>query len=397
VLEEAARQLNGRGVSQTSLVEIAERLGVSRAALYYYFDDQQELVFETYRRTCEAMVRRLDEAERAGGDAIAAIGSFVDGMLARNEPEFAAMGEAAYLRPGQRDTIASLYDSVLRRIAGILDDGAARGQLRACAAPVVAQAVIGLISWAPMVRRWRSSEAVSGPDLVEAIKSLLACGVARRRSEPLAYRPFDLAPPAAPLGQVFDASALAAARQEALLAAASWLFNLKGVDATSLEEIARTLGVTKRVVYHNVGDKGALVTACYRRSFRFHDGVAECLARYQGTRVDAFCASTHANAEASLREDMAPLAPLVRFEVLPAAVRDEMQLSGQRLLDRYLGAFAAGRAEGSIRALDAGALLAVHPGLFQWLPKWFDTLTQSERSTAPRELADLTYRGLLLA
>lgn len=72
-----------------------------------------------------------------------------------------------------------------------------------------------------------------------------------------------------------------------------------------------------------------------------------------------------------------------------------MQASDQRLLDRYLAVFAAGEAEGSIRNFDARASLAVHPGLFQWLPKWFDMLSPDERAAAPRELAAFTRRGLL--
>src|SRR3954454_21788782 len=81
VLEEAAKALNQRGVSQTSLAGIAQRVGVSRAALYYYFEDQQDLVFQCYRQSCELMSRTLRAAEQGGGDALSIIEAFVDGML----------------------------------------------------------------------------------------------------------------------------------------------------------------------------------------------------------------------------------------------------------------------------------------------------------------------------
>ena len=71
VLEEAARTLNSHGVSNASLPVVAARLGVSRAALYYYFEDQEDLVFQSYQRTCEAMATELAAAEAAGGDAMA--------------------------------------------------------------------------------------------------------------------------------------------------------------------------------------------------------------------------------------------------------------------------------------------------------------------------------------
>jgi len=394
VLEQAAKALNSRGVSQTSLAEVAQRLGVSRAALYYYFADQEDLVFQCYRQTCEMMRLRLQEARRGDGGALEVVGRFIDGMLADEAPEFAALGDAAYLSPERRQIIAGLYRGVLSEIANGLAEGAERGELRRCDADVAAQAILGLVSWTPLARAWRMRAPLSTADLVGSAKSLLNWGVAARRSEPPSYVPFDLSPRDVPVDRVFDAGALAAAKQEALLASASWLFNLKGIDATSLDEIAERVGVTKRVIYHNVGDKETLVIACYRRSFRFHEGVGERVARYDGTRLDAFCASTQANAEASLREDIAPLATLANLEALPPAARDEIEAAGQRLMERYLDAFAVGQAEGSVRAVPSPALLAMHPGIFQWLPKWFETLTPAQRIAAPAELAELTRLGL---
>ena len=130
LLEEAAKALNSRGISQTSLAEIAKSVGVSRAALYYYFEDQQDLVFQSYRRSCEMMARRLSEASHAGGDAMGVLMAFIDGMLTEGEPEFASLSEAAYLRPDQRSTILGLYEALLASIAEILHAGARRGELR---------------------------------------------------------------------------------------------------------------------------------------------------------------------------------------------------------------------------------------------------------------------------
>jgi AcrR family transcriptional regulator len=138
VLEEAAKALNSRGVSQTSLSEIARRVGVSRAALYYYFEDQEDLVFQSYRRTCEAMARSLDDAVRAGEGAMSVLEAFVDGVLGGDETELAALGEAAYLKPERRRFISDLYEAILIRLAKVLEEGAKRGEVRPCTAPVVA-------------------------------------------------------------------------------------------------------------------------------------------------------------------------------------------------------------------------------------------------------------------
>lgn len=394
VLEEAAKALNARGVSQTSLADIARRVGVSRAALYYYFEDQEDLVFQCYRQSCELMAQRLQAARGLGVGAMATLEAFVGGMLHEDGAEFAALSEAAFLRPEQRSIILRLYEAILEDIAGILTTGAERGELRPCGARVVAQAIVGLVSWIPLARRWRTSDPLSHGDLVEAIKDLLRSGVAADRRAPVTYRPFDLSPPGVPVGRIFDADTMAAARQEALMAAASWLFNLKGVDATSLEEIALRVGVTKKVIYHNVGDKETLVAECYRRSFRIYEEIAARTQAYEGSRIDAITASTHAYAESSLREDITPLAPLAGFEALPDNAREEIQASAARLMDAFLQLYADSQAEGAMRRLNTRAVLAIHPAVFEWLPKWFDIFEPEERAAAPRELGELVRLGL---
>lgn len=394
LLDEAAKALNSRGISQTSLAGIAKSVGVSRAALYYYFEDQEDLVFQCYRRSCEIMARRLSEASRGGGDALAILMAFIDGMLDEDEPEFASLSEAAYLRPEQRSTILGLYEALQASIAEILQAGARRGEVRACAAGIVAQSIIGLVSWIPMARRWRSSQALSHRDMVEAIKALLDHGVAVERRLPINIRPYDFSFADVRLDRVFDAEALAAAKQQALLASASWLFNLKGVDATSLEEIAARVGVTKKVIYHNVGDKVTLVVECYRRSFRMWEQIAVWARSHEGPRLEAFCTSMHAVAEASLREDLAAMSPLAGFEALPEDARDEINAAAVRLMDVHLDIFAVGQAQGVLAAANPRGVLAITPGVYEWLPKWYDTFSAEERQMAAREVTELIALGL---
>ena len=93
MLDAAARHLNASGVSLTSLSDIAESLGVSRATLYQYIEDREDLVFQCYRRSCEVMARHLGEAVRLGGDATEVVCLFIDRMLDPTQPEIATRAE----------------------------------------------------------------------------------------------------------------------------------------------------------------------------------------------------------------------------------------------------------------------------------------------------------------
>ena len=299
VLETAAKTLNRFGVSYASLPNVAEQLGISRAALYYYFDDQEDLVFQSYQRSCEILADNLDQAASAEGGAMAMIERFIDGILGPDTPEIASLSDLAYLSEERRGIVLSRLRGIKDTLAGILEDGAREGTLRPCASGIVAACILGLVSWPPVARFWRSSETLTHRDMVDAIKSLLREGIAADRTKPIEFRTIDIDRPTLAVDHIFDSAAMAAAKQESLLAAASWLFNLKGVDATSLDEVAMRLGVTKKVIYHNLGDKETLVAECYRRSFRFYADIARRVIAYEGPRLDAFVASTHAFATAN--------------------------------------------------------------------------------------------------
>jgi AcrR family transcriptional regulator len=392
ILQEAAATLNRRGVTQTFLTDIGARVGVTRAALYYYFDDQQDLVFQCYRASCEVMARRLTEAELGRHDALAVIERFVDLLLTEDEPELAVLSETAFLAPEFRNTIVGLYEGLIARIGAILHRGVERGEVRPCDTRLCAMMVLGVVSWIPLQERWDSTAAFSHARLAAAARALIFEGIAADRTEPIAYQPLTLSSARLSTLGVFDGAQLALAKQEALLAAASWLFNLKGVDATSLEEIAACVGVTKKVIYHNVGDKDAVVIACYLRSLAFAISIAEQARDQAPSQLAAFCRLMHVHAEARLRRDIAPLSGVGALDALREPGRAQVNDEARRLLALTSTMFDAGRAEGSLRDFDAGALMSITPGIVEWIPKWLSAETPTRRAEISRELA--TFYGL---
>jgi AcrR family transcriptional regulator len=80
-------------------------------------------------------------------------------------------------------------------------------------------------------------------------------------------------------GGLFDREAQFDAKREKILAAASQLFNRRGVDTTSLDDIAAAVGATKRTLYHYVGDKQTILSACYARTHRIFTTSSRCAAR----------------------------------------------------------------------------------------------------------------------
>jgi AcrR family transcriptional regulator len=76
ILDAARRVLVKDGIAATTLDAVAREVGVTKTALYYYFDSKDALLFELFFRIFEAQARSLHDAvekTESGGDALRAI------------------------------------------------------------------------------------------------------------------------------------------------------------------------------------------------------------------------------------------------------------------------------------------------------------------------------------
>jgi len=59
----ALELISQRGLEATGLKEIAEHLGVTHPALYYYFKSKDQIVFEAVRKAMQALIRALEDSQ----------------------------------------------------------------------------------------------------------------------------------------------------------------------------------------------------------------------------------------------------------------------------------------------------------------------------------------------
>ncbi len=395
LLDEAARQLNARGISGTSLADIASALGLTRAALYYYADDRQDLVFQCYRRACEALGRDLAAAAQADGGALDRIAAFVTRSLAPDRVEEAVLSEVAYLDEEQRATIEALAGGVLAQLVDLIEEGQRDGEVRACDSAVVARALIGIVSWVPLAPRWSGDDpAIMRPRICAAAIDLICDGICAAPELAPRLPHIDVAILRTERGNLFSREDAAAMKREELLRIASRLFNRKGIDATSLDEIGAALGATKGVVYHYLTDKPDLVAQCYRRAFALGDRVVGAIEAFQGDGFERAVAGFRLLVEMNARAEFSPLVPLAGIEALEPDVREEIVALARRSEDIFPAYVAAGIAEGTIRAIDVTGAAVALAGAFGWIPKWFDGEDETMVEHIAGEFAALYAFGL---
>jgi AcrR family transcriptional regulator len=395
VLDEAARQLNARGVLLTSLQEIATKLGVSRGAMYYYVADREDLVFQCYRRAAEITARHLLEAARSGGSAVEILRNFITRTLDPNEPEIAARAELAMMNATQRDTIQGLHDALTTRLAHLIEAGQREGLMRACDVEVNARVILSLVTWAPLARPWAQATGPMGHSrLTAAVIATALEGIGTQPQLP-AFAPLDLSALGPRLVNAFDRAGALEAKREALIREASRLFNRKGIDATSLDEIAAQVGATKRTLHHHLGSKQDLVMACYDRAYRIFFAIRDRMIEYPGSRLEALSAAMHALALAYPSEELSPLTPLAGYSALTPEGQAKMDRYGFELGDGYHTMIRRGIQEGSIRDVDVEARALMLPGLLSWLVKDDVPTDKSAQQHIATEIANLVAVGLL--
>ena len=161
-------------------------------------------------------------------------------------------------------------------------------------------------------------------------------------------------------------------KTEELLRTASRLFNRKGIDATSLDEIGAAVGATKGVVYHYLSDKPDLIARCYRRAFALGERVLKAMENFQGNGLARATAGFRLLVEMNARAEFSPLAPLAGVDALQPAARKEVVSLARRSEQAFPAAVEAGIADGTIRPVDLVGTAVALAGTFGWIPKWFD-------------------------
>jgi AcrR family transcriptional regulator len=393
LLDVAAAEFNLYGVAGASLSRITRSVGLTRAALYYYVKSREDLAFRCYRRACRVMADDLAAARTAGRTGLARVRGFIERTLDPARPAGVVLTDVACLDDTRRVEIEAVHGRNAAELRRFIEDGIADGSVRECDAEVAAQAILGMVFWAPLAGEWApgSSEDVRR-HAAHSIAELVTDGVAADPDAPIDC-PLDVESLAFRPGNAFDRGAAAALKTELLTRAASRLFNRRGIDGTSLDQVTQELGATKGAFYQYFRDKETLVTECHKRAQRLFVGIADAAEKLGRTGKERGLIGLHLLTQA-YASDLSPLAPLTGLEALPAKARGPIMKRAQDLQQRYERFSRDGVADKSYRPFEVRTLSTTGAGVFAWIPRW----RRDDDSRPARAIADemvaLFARGL---
>lgn len=174
-----------------------------------------------------------------------------------------------------------------------------------------------------------------------------------------------------------------ASKREAVLQAAVKLFNERGFHATSLDDVAGALSVTKPTIYHYFANKDEVLFECVRLGFEEIRAAADAARHKGGTGRDQLALLMAQYAVLMTKDFGACVARTTDSEL------SEQSRSRFRALKREIDAVvravvAEGMADGSLRSGNPGLVTFTLIGALNWIAHWYDP----KGSLAAHEIAD---------
>jgi TetR/AcrR family transcriptional regulator len=179
VLREAAAAFNRRGYHSTSLDELAANLGVTKAALYYYFPNKQTLLSACFAQVMQAGFRSLARARAEGRNGREKLHLALRYYLAETIDEMSCCVVLTEEHALPREDLAAHVaerDRYEDNMRGLVREGIADGSIAPCDPKLVMFTLFGAINWVP---KWFSQSGEwTSAQLAAAMTELLDRAIA---------------------------------------------------------------------------------------------------------------------------------------------------------------------------------------------------------------------------
>lgn len=182
ILETAARLFLERGYRSTSLRELATLLKITKPALYYYFQNKEQILVECYSAGIASIEGLLEEGRREGGTGLERVKTYLRvyamAIVSHDFGRCVAMLDDSELSPAARREVRSLKRRIDASIRGYIEDGIADGSIAGCNPKLAAFAAAGAINW---IGAWYRPEGdLKGEEIAAGFAELLTQGLAKR-------------------------------------------------------------------------------------------------------------------------------------------------------------------------------------------------------------------------
>jgi AcrR family transcriptional regulator len=196
--------------------------------------------------------------------------------------------------------------------------------------------------------------------------------------------------PASPWRTVRDRGHDREIKRDAVLRIAAQIFNEKGFHATSLDEVAERLNVTKPTLYYYVKSKDEILAECVRTGLEMMQSAIARAGESGGTALDKLVAAMRQYAEI-VTMDFGMCLIRVGEDPLPPASRDALRRLKAEIDHEFRHLIELGVADGSLRQVDPKLAAFTLAGALSWIGRWY----RADGELSPEQIADHCINVLL--
>lgn len=171
IIREAARVFNRRGSHGTTLEDVADRLGVTKTALYRYVANKNEMLCACHEEAMEIANENLEMGIRAGKNGLERIQIAMTGYLKVMISDLGVpvlLLEENALEKDSAKPIIALRDAFEKQLRGLVEEGIRDGSIAPVNSKLAVFMLLGAVHW---VTKWYSPKGAWSPD--EAASALI--------------------------------------------------------------------------------------------------------------------------------------------------------------------------------------------------------------------------------
>jgi AcrR family transcriptional regulator len=182
VLQIAAQLFLEKSYGRTSMNDVAERLHITKPALYHYFHNKEEILLECYRLGSALIEEILNDISAQCGTGLAKVAAFIysyANVMTVNFGRCVMRMDEGDLSDDAFGEVRNYKRKIDRRLRAFIQEGIADGSITPCDPKIAAFSIAGALNWMCI---WYEPEGpLPAEEIAQQFARTLTQGLATRR------------------------------------------------------------------------------------------------------------------------------------------------------------------------------------------------------------------------
>ena len=192
VLRTAVRMFLERGFWRTSLSDVAEKLNITKPALYHYFHNKEEIYLECYRWGISLIQQNLDRIRTQAQSGLEKVAGFIYTyaiVIAGDFGRCVVRQDDRELSDAARAEVRAYKRNVDRCLRSFIQEGIDDGSIRSCDVKLTAFSIAGAVN--SLAHWFKPGGTLTAEQVAAGFVKTLTNGIANRRTDKLRLPEFE--------------------------------------------------------------------------------------------------------------------------------------------------------------------------------------------------------------